>query len=98
MSKSLKSVNETEDFEKNARADLPAVHMHSLLAWQGGAARVMRLLARELAAQGCSVDCSSEINDSAEAEAVEKIFENNVNHNWSDFFDFCSSDRDWVIC
>lgn len=78
MSKSLKSVNETEDFEKNARADLPAVHMHSLLAWQGGAARVMRLLARELAAQGCSVDCSSEINDSAEAEAVEKIFENNT--------------------
>lgn len=60
--------NKEDDFQKNICNHLPALHMHSLLAWQGGAARVMRLLAGELAAQGCDIVCSSEINDNIQAE------------------------------
>lgn len=75
MFESLKSENGTEDFQKNACKHMPAVHMHSLLAWQGGAARVMRLLAGQLAAKGCNIVCSSEINDSGQAEAPLKLQE-----------------------
>ena len=47
------------------------VHMHGILSVQGGAARVMRLLAAGLAGHGFAAGLSCEVKDSAEAEVLE---------------------------